>query len=483
MKQLLSPGFVKSSLSSHSWLGLLVCVLMYLTCLSGTVAVLYTDFERWEQPQIAESLDYDPVVLEQAYINLQERVAGIGDPETQHVYINMPTPELPRTTIATDTRGWYINEDGSLGEPVRHDWTHFLTDLHNTLTLPASVGYKLVSLLGALLCGLIISGFMAHPSIFREAFSLRRQGSTRLEEVDLHNRLSVWGAPFHLMIAITGAFFGLTVLFRAVAGVAFFEGDGLDASAAIYGGDPVLQQEIRPPAVAQAIDTVLERFPDTPAVYITLEHVHEPDEQYMLVGTRHYDRLIWVEQHRFDAAGNYLDNVGYSDGEPGRQIVFSFYRLHFGNFAGWLTKGVYILLGLALTVVAASGVNIWLARRKTRDVLNNVWVGVVWGAPMALALAALAATLLGGAAVTAVFWCAFVAAPLLTQRLDQERRAKRCLQAATGVLLLLLLGTQILRFGAAAFGPAALVINLVLAVCGLLFLVLARRNLVAVPKS
>jgi hypothetical protein len=33
---------------------------------------------------------------------------------------------------------------------------------------------------------------MAHPRIFKDAFRLRIGGSVRLEQADLHNRLSVW---------------------------------------------------------------------------------------------------------------------------------------------------------------------------------------------------------------------------------------------------------------------------------------------------
>lgn len=473
MKSLLSPGMVKRSLSGHSWLGLLAGALMYLTCLSGTVAVLYIDFERWEQPAAPEFLTYDSAILERAYAEMLQR----GAEDTHHVTFDLPTKEMPRATISTDTRAWFVNSDGSLSGELRHDWTHMLTDLHNTLHLPYNIGFKVVSLLGALLCGLIISGFLSHPSIFKEAFSFRRQGSWRLEQVDLHNRLSVWGAPFHLMIAITGAFFGLTVLFRMVAGVAFLDGDALDAYYKIYGSEPeVVNEEIVPPAISRAVDQVRERFPETPPYTLTVDHADEPEAMFMIVGTRHYDRMIRGEQHRFDAAGNYLGNIGYSDGEPGRQAVNSIYRLHFGSFAGWLVKLLYIGFGLALTVVAATGINIWLIRRKTRDYLNNLWVGVIWGAPAALALTAVAGVLLNLPAA-ALFWLALLAALAAMQWLDDETRGKAYLQAVTGGLLAVLVTGHLLRFGDAALGPAALGINSGLLGLAILFLFMGVRKL------
>ncbi len=105
-------------------------------------------------------------------------------------------------------------------------------------------------------------------------------------------------------------------------------------------------------------------------------------------------RLIWAEYYRFDANGSYVGRSDYSDGPVGRQVIYSSYRIHFGNFGGVPVKILYALLGLSLTVISVTGINIWLARRKTRDYLNDLWIGSVWGAPAALALTAVTEILL-----------------------------------------------------------------------------------------
>jgi uncharacterized iron-regulated membrane protein len=92
-----------------------------------------------------------------------------------------------------------------------------------------------VSALGAMLVGLVVSGLFAHPRLFRDAFNLRLKGSALLEQVDMHNRLSVWGMPFHLMIVVTGAYFGLALPFLAVAANEFFNGDREAAIEAVFG--------------------------------------------------------------------------------------------------------------------------------------------------------------------------------------------------------------------------------------------------------
>jgi len=54
----ISPSANKSALKSHAWLGLAVSVLMYWVCFSGTLSVFSQELLRWEQPHIADNLDY-----------------------------------------------------------------------------------------------------------------------------------------------------------------------------------------------------------------------------------------------------------------------------------------------------------------------------------------------------------------------------------------------------------------------------------------
>ena len=89
--------------------------------------------------------------------------------------------------------------------------------------------------------------------------------------------------------------------------------------------------------------------------------------------------------------------------------------LHYGWFGGWFVKLAYGALGAALTIVAATGVNIWLARwsdkGRIRRAWQRVWTAVVWGQPVAFGASALAA-LAGGADWVATSYFLIVAAAL-----------------------------------------------------------------------
>jgi len=466
----ISPKLVKSSLSSHSWMGLLVGGLMYIICLSGTLVVFYEEIERWEQPDVYESLEFDAQKLQDgfnAYINS-------GADITDHMYLVFPSEALPRAKVSGDFEGRYINEDGSLGPDATDDLSGLLTGLHINLHLPVNIGVIVVSAIGALLCALIITGFLSHPSIVKDAFKLRAGGKGRLGQVDMHNRLSVWGAPFHLMIAMTGAYYGLVLLVVAMFAFAM-EGETVESiTAKAYPPEPVLVNQSANYQIARAVDQVRELAPDGKLLYMIV-HDAGSDSRFMEFYIQKPGLLAWSENYRFDTSGNYLDTAGYTEGPVMQQLLYSVYRIHFGNFSGLITKLCYMILGLSLTVVSATGINIWLEKRKYRDALNLIWPGVVWGTPLALAVASFTQVVLQLASAP-IFWGVMVVTMTAGIFLGEELRYKRILQSLTAAALLILVMAYSLRFGAAAFSAAGLPISFVLLVIAGVLLAVALRG-------
>jgi uncharacterized iron-regulated membrane protein len=434
---------VKKSLAGHAWLGLVGGGLMYLICLSGTLAVFYQEWERWEQPEAHELQQADPASVQRAVASALGRLKT----PPPHLYVGLPTTAMPRVTVSTEEahQAWFVGPDGSLGEEVAHDWTHLLLNLHIYLHLPATLGLIVVGSLGAMLFGLIVSGFLAHPRIVKDAFRLRLGGSLHLEQVDLHNRLSVWGAPFHVIMALTGAYFGLATAMFFLLGGAFHKGDTEAAINAIFAAEPKLHGDDRVPNVERALREVGRVSAAGTAPSFMNVHDAGTPKQFIEIEVVQPGRLIWAEYYRFDGAGNYIGRTDYADGAVGRQVIYSSYRIHFGNFGGVPVKILYSLLGLSLTVISVTGVNIWLARRKTRDYINDLWIGTVWGAPAALALTTITEVLLNVPS-TAVFWIALLVAIAWALRAKDPARARRDLCATTAALLFVFVAGYLLKF-------------------------------------
>src|SRR3546814_18875554 len=101
----------------------------------------------------------------------------------------------------------------------------------------------------------------------------------------------------------------------------------------------------------------------------------------------------------------------------------------FGNFGGLPVKFAYFGLGLALTIVVATGTSIWLGKRARRGLhdppLRSLWDAVLRGVPPALVLTFLARILAGhDTPLTPIFWL-LPALTLLAAPLRPEPRPRR----------------------------------------------------------
>lgn len=403
------PDFVKKSLSAHAAIGLLASALLYLVCLTGTLAVFYAEWQRIEQQDAPEMQEIAPRAVQTAVENVFAREAD--EPASAHVYVHLPASDLPRTTITTDHGAVHVNADGSLAEAEEIAWSDFLVNIHYTLNLPALVGITIVGVLGVMMLALSLSGVCAHPRIFRDAFRLRARNRQGVGLADWHNRLSVWTLPFSIAIALTGALIGLATVTAYGLGWFQYGGDVQAVYAPIFGEEAKADDRPAPlPDLVPVLDHMASNYPDVQPTYLIL---HDPETrgQHVQVIAEHDRRLIFGEYYDFDAHGRFHGTAGLSDGDWGQQAAASTYKLHFGNYGGLGVKLAYFALGLALTVICATGVHIWLGKRWRRGhaepQLAALWDAAVWGVPIALCATLLARYLVGNSAPFAtIFWAA-----------------------------------------------------------------------------
>ena len=465
-----SNSLVKNSLNAHTWLGLTVGALMYLICLSGAIVVFFEEFERWEQPAIQEYSDYSHQQITKAVDQFTQKV----DKVPESIYVVLPTEAVPRIHISGDGKEWFVNQDGNLSEPVTEGWTHMLKELHVQLHLPQTLGLIVVGALGAMLCALIITGLLAHPRIFKDAFTFRIGGSKRLEQADIHNRLSVWGTPFYLMIGLTGAFIGLVGVLIAVVAPIFFEGDRNAVVDSVYGSDPKIEHPLEPINYQRAFDELAKLEPEATPIYLVAQNLNT-EKQFLEIAATLPNRLIYSEMYRFRSDGTFIDYQGLSDGPTGRQVAYSVYRLHFGHFdSGWV-KILYGILGLALTIISATGINIWLARRKFESFINHAWSGFVWGTPFALTISYIVGVL--EFSFTGAFWGLLIISMLVAVISKNAQAMKTALQLATSIGLVLCVAIYFAKFGSLALNHAALQINLGLLVTAVILAYLSFSKL------
>lgn len=408
LKKSLTPSkhVVKKSLRSHAWLGLFFSVFLYLVCLSGALVVFFQETERWEQPTVTESAQVDIQQLETAINNAINR--AINNQETLHktLYFAPPSDVIPRAHVSNRSGGYYLNKDGSRGVDMHTPWTDMLSDLHIYLHLPSTIGIILVGLLGAMMLGLMISGILAHPGLFKDAFKLRWGGSRQLEQTDIHNRLSVWSLPFFFIVCLTGAYIGLfsiTVFGYDLLDKDTSSGEIVDT---IFPAQLDIERPTEPVQLQPMINQLKNQYPEADLMFVTLKNGGSTG-QYIEVNLHMPERLVYSEVFRFHNNGDYIDSKHMSDGDWGRQVAYSSYRLHFGQFGPFAIKVLYFFLGIAMTIMVATGVNLWFIKRHRLNRWYALWQGIIWGAPLSFSLALLT-SILFGTAVTLSFWVSYL---------------------------------------------------------------------------
>lgn len=439
-----SPDLVRAVLKGHSALGLAFAALLYLVCLTGTISVFANEFYRWENPgaERMESMSADSV--QAAYRAAMARTEGA----VEHVFIFMPSPERPWPSLRVDTEDgtrttWIADSTGRITGELRENWTHFLTRLHINLHLPQSWGIFIVGLSGVALLSSLISGLLAHPRIFRDAFHLRLGGSRRLQEADLHNRIGVWALPFHVTVSLTGALLGLSTVIVGAIGLAVFQGDTAKVYALFTPPHPAEDARPAPPIdLRPLLAAVGARAPDGRISYITVEHATDQGAAAMFNVVRGTSKIADSDAYAFDRAGKLYYEQKAVQNNIGQQILGSLGPLHFGWFGGGIVKIAYALLGLGLTYLAAGGVNIWLARRRDKGRpapgLERVWAATVWGQPLALTCAAITAQFTAAATLPIWAWAAVSLVSLSAASVLSPISLARIGRTGTGGLLILL---------------------------------------------
>jgi uncharacterized iron-regulated membrane protein len=441
----LPPQFVRAMLAGHSALGIAFAALIYIVCLTGTLTVFMHELKRWEQPdapRIEGALTAEAASA--ALANAYQKALALN--AAHDVFIMGPSSTQARLLVNfhdhdTGVEGhWLGDAAGNLVVEEHAPWAEFITDLHIRLHLPNTWGLFLVGLTGVALLSSLISGLLSHPRLFKDAFALRWGGSRRLQEADLHNRLGVWGLPFHVVVSTTGALLGLSTLIVGVLALAAYDGDSEKAFATILGPLPTADESAAPvPDIAAMIRTVQAEHPDAEFASVFVQHIGKGG-QVVNLGMRTPGHLAMSNAYYFDGAGKSLGDGGLEAGSIGQQILGALQPLHFGWFGGFAFKIIYGILGSALTIVTHSGITIWLARRREQGRpaphWEKIWTALAWSQPLAFATAALAIFAAGKTFAIPAYLATTIVCMLASQAASEAHMVSRAIRLLAGLTIL-----------------------------------------------
>lgn len=343
----------------HNLFGLKLSLFLAFVCLTGTIATVAHEIEWLYKPAVRAS-SFTPgtedwagmwAAAERAYP--EATLTGIGSYDRSHAAY------FAKTISARDSAGTDFNiyVDPGTGRVTGHEYGRSLQDamrgLHYYLFVPRDVGFYLVSSLGFVLLGSLVTGLIVYKKFWRGFFRRPRLGrNLRTLMGDLHRLGGLWSIWFVAIIALTSIYY-------------FFEWSGLD-----WNSKTPRLPETHFSVSASASDiarwTQMARAAKPGLAITAVALPYEPGEPVIVQG--HWQATLVRE--RADAV--FIDPVTHRivgtrtahRMSAGERIVHTVDPLHFGTFGGLATRLLWAVFGLVLTGLAASGAYIYANRTR-----------------------------------------------------------------------------------------------------------------------
>jgi uncharacterized iron-regulated membrane protein len=350
----------------HTWTSLVSMLFLVMLCVTGLPLIFHDEIddlveERIEAPAMAAdtpliSLDRIIAVAEQLYPGQFVLFASLRQSEPLVTVAVSPTA-IPAPgmfhRITIDARTASI-----LGEEAPHlDVMDVVPRIHKEM-FAGLPGELFLGAMGIVFVLSIASGVVVYwPFMRRLAFgTIRSEASPRLKWLDAHNLLGIVMVSWMLAVGLTGILNTLAVplfdLWRAQL---------LPTLLAPYQGKPVAKAA----SVESAVARVRSAFPDRLITSVTLPTAARFGSPQHLI--------VWTKG-KTPFTARMLAPV-LVDAETSEHIVAPqvpwYLRalqvsrpLHFGDYGGLPLKLIWAALDLITIVVLASGIYLWVAKRR-----------------------------------------------------------------------------------------------------------------------
>ncbi|MEM8892924.1 MAG: PepSY-associated TM helix domain-containing protein [Bacteroidota bacterium] len=360
---------------THTVAGITICFALFIIFYAGAFALFRYELLPWEDPyyrvpyQENHSLDAALKEIDAAFeINWEEDVyLEIPDEHNQSVSV------WAQSTDTTSNRIYAaINSQAELKDIEEPSTTvaQTLYDLHFFNQIPI-IGLIIAGFVSLFYLFSIINGLLIHwHNLLNKLYAFVKEGKWKAIWTNAHTVFGVIGLPFHLMYAVTGALFGLLVLFLLPMSQVLDEDAVHRAEAAI---DPYLDLELKEnPQHANHL-SIDELYRKIKAEY--------PDYHFKSVQLRHYGKedalAAWFIDNHHGVTGRGSLVMFMRDGEVleeyssppddktySRAVYDYFHTLHFGSYGGLALELLYFVLSMISCFMIITGVLIW---RTARD--------------------------------------------------------------------------------------------------------------------
>lgn len=433
---------------THSWIGVLSGILLFVVSFSGIPAMFAKELAFWQSVELrglpaAETVSWQPLMD-------AAKDQGFDYPG----FIIVPNREGGYASLAhfggeeTEPDRLYLRLDTLQAvDPGASDVVHLLEHLHTDLHLPSPFGRYLVGLAGMAMLLSIIAGVVIHTKWYKEFKQLRVRRSWRLLLSDHHKLLGLWVLPFAAILAFTGTILGLLGIISPILALAKFDGDVAAATAAVIGPQAEVVGES---AVMMSLDDLyaiaLTQQPDLDPMFALIGGVGDQGAVAKFSGGEvgKLSNLQSVSLSMVD--GSVVHQANAVKSGPFYRTFAAVTPLHYVLFGDVWLKWFYALCTLGLSAVIVSGNLIWLDKRQRRGThwLGGLTLGACSGLLVAMVAALSISPWLLGHAHQAmmeetVFWSVWGAAIMAGVLLPARTRRQQLIgqSSITAALLVL----------------------------------------------
>ncbi|MDC9497686.1 MULTISPECIES: PepSY-associated TM helix domain-containing protein [Pseudoalteromonas] len=359
----------KTLFKIHSWVALIALIPLLVISITGSVLVFKSEIDGLLMPdnhfvvqQQANRLPIDTLITK-TQKTYPEYVVGsweiFNDNTADRVYL-----------IKRGTEDWYkFHLDqytgNILSEPVgtSHYFTDWFLDLHYTFllndlkSLPGQTGTVLGFFFAVFFLVLGITGLIIYRKFWQRLFSVRWRATLQIVLSDIHKMTGVIGSPIIIILAITGGYFNGAVWYHEV--IEHAEEEHFVLTKDLYNEEISFQH---------VLDDSQKQIPTFNGTFLVMPL--EPDENITLFGEVDTSNPLASEYANTvtynKLTGEHMANWDIREVGVGWQVIDSFRKLHFGYFAGLISKIIWCVIGLSPVWLGGTGFYLWFTRRKRK---------------------------------------------------------------------------------------------------------------------
>jgi len=355
----------------HRWTSLICTIFLLVICLTGLPLIFAEEIEQWVNPRHypTVSAGMPPADLDTIVNKARQRYPGqlvtsiFVDNEEPQVVVSMAPTMKPgdqlEHSLQFDSRTARLLKDEPPFDQQPQTFMGVMLSLHTDL-FAGLPGELFLGLMGVLFVISVISGIVLYAPFMKKLRfgTVRLARSPRLKWLDLHNLLGIAVAVWLFVVGLTGVMNELaTPLFG------LWQVTDVQSMLNKYKGLPVpAHNELS--SVQAAFTATKKELPG-----MTVVSVVYPGNQF---GSP-YHYLLWAKGNEPFSSRMFSPTlVNARSGRLEAVVRMPFYLralevsrpLHFGDYGGLPLKILWALFDMIAIVVLASGVYLWVARRK-----------------------------------------------------------------------------------------------------------------------